>query len=148
MVSKNSHKDRSDCPIAFALDIVGDHWSLLVIRDLLFQGKHEYKELLEADEGISSNILSDRLKKLHSRGIIDAIPHPDSNKRKLYYLTASGKDLIDVMMALGRWTSTHMPDAVCFDPVVQAKLSEGAKDFKQNILSELATWEEQYLEPL
>jgi len=145
MVSKNSHKDRSECPIAFALDIVGDHWSLLVIRDLLFQGKHEYKELLESDEGISSNILSNRLKKLHDCGIIDAIPHPDSNKRKLYYLTVSGKDLIDVMMALGRWTNTHMLGAVCFDPVIQAKLNDGTKDFKQNILGELAMWEGKYL---
>ncbi|MDX1491563.1 MAG: helix-turn-helix domain-containing protein [Pseudohongiellaceae bacterium] len=145
MVSKNSHQERSQCPIAFALDIIGDHWSLLIIRDLLFQGKHEYKELLESDEGISSNILSDRLKKLQACQLLDVIPHPDSNKRKLYYLTSAGKDLIDVIIDLGRWTSAHLPQEVCVDPNIQRKLDLGRKDFRERMLNELADWEKQYL---
>ena len=73
MATKNEHANRSSCPVACALDVIGDHWSLLVVRDLLMMGKHEYKELLESAEGISSNILSDRLRKLQENGLVGVI---------------------------------------------------------------------------
>jgi DNA-binding HxlR family transcriptional regulator len=63
MVAKIEHKQRSGCPIACALDLIGDHWTLLVIRNLMFLGIHEYKDMLKTEEQISSSILTDRLKK-------------------------------------------------------------------------------------
>lgn len=65
------HAARSGCPIACTLDIVGDHWTLLIIRDLMFLGLHEYKDMLMKEEGISSNILTDRLKKLERKDLIE-----------------------------------------------------------------------------
>jgi len=64
MVAKTEHKSRSGCPIACSLDVLGDHWTLIIVRNLMFHGRHEYKDMLQAEEQISTSILSDRLKKL------------------------------------------------------------------------------------
>ncbi|MGB0993745.1 MAG: winged helix-turn-helix transcriptional regulator [Akkermansiaceae bacterium] len=103
MSSKKCHQTNSPCPLAGALDIVGDHWSLLVVRDIMFFEKREYKNMLSSWEGISTNILVDRLKSLTVNGVIDAIPHPESKRRKLYYLTNRGKQLIPAVCELTRW---------------------------------------------
>lgn len=91
MVKRNKHADLSQCPLACALDIIGDHWTLLIIRNLMLFGCHEYKDMLAMPEAISANILSNRLKKLAEAGIIADAPHPDSKRRKLYYLTGKEK---------------------------------------------------------
>jgi len=78
---------RSICPLANILDIIGDRWTLLVIRDLLFLEKHEFHEFLNAGEGISTNILAARLKRLMASDIAHMRPHPTNKRRKLYYLT-------------------------------------------------------------
>ena len=83
---------RSICPVANALDVLGDRWSLLVIRDL-FMNKHEYHEFMSGPEGIATNILADRLKRLSCQGVIDCLPHPGHKTKKIYYLTSKGKDL-------------------------------------------------------
>ena len=144
MATKNEHAIRSSCPMACALDIIGDHWSLLVVRDLLLMGKHEYKELLESDEGISSNILSDRLRKLQDSGLLDVIPHPESNKRKLYFLTTAGKDLIHVLLALARWSAVHRSDAIFVPEEMRARMAKGPDAFSKEVMRELAAWEKEY----
>ena len=145
MVQKTEHASRSTCPLACALDLIGDHWSLLVIRDLLFLGRHEYKDMLNAEEGISSNILSDRLQRLEKHGVIDSIPHPESGRRKLYYLLPKGKDLIDVLTHLARWSDKHL-DHLVHIPLEKRKLLVKHPDrLIQLTLQELEAWEKTFL---
>ncbi len=144
MVSKKEHAQRSKCPVACGLDIVGDHWTLIVVRDLLLLGRHEYREMLEGEEGISSNILSDRLDKLQTSGLVKSIPHPDSKKRKLYYLTPSGKDLIYVLLAIARWSGKHLGGQVVIPMDVQKAVSTNPQGFVEGVLEILQEWEAGY----
>ena len=144
MVSKNQHNQRSCCPIACGLDAVGDHWTMLIVRDMLIMNKHEYKEFMESDEGISSNILSDRLSKLQEHGLIDSIPHPENQRRKLYYLTASGKDLIYVLTAIAGWAYKHFGDSIEFAVPADPDDREFKANFIHQTLSSLAAWEQEY----
>src|SRR5438874_4586509 len=93
---------RSPCPVAFSLDIFGDRWTLLVIRDLFF-GRSRFKEFAASPEGIPTNILTDRLERLLARGIIEQIPAEDGTKRLAYRLTAKGKALGPVLKAMRNW---------------------------------------------
>lgn len=99
---------RSLCPIAGTLDLVGDKWSLLVIRDLL-HGKSTYGELLGSPEGIPTNILADRLKRLEEAGIIVSSVYQERPVRYAYGLSEKGKDLGNVLIALVSWGKTHIP---------------------------------------
>lgn len=100
-------KRRSDCPGACALDLVGDKWTLLVVRDLL-RGRHTFSELLAADEGIPTNILADRLKKMAAAGLVLAEPYQDKPRRWRYELTPKGRDLSYVLVAMARWGKKHV----------------------------------------
>ena len=83
----------SGCPIAFGLDMFGDRWSLLVIRDMLLKDKRTYGEFLDAGEGISTNTLADRLKCLEAMGVIERSPDPENWRKILYTLTEKARDL-------------------------------------------------------
>lgn len=138
------HSDFSGCPIACALDIIGDRWTLLIVRDLMFFKKHEYRDFLAADEKISTNILSDRLKSLQQSGMIDVIPHPDSGTRKLYFLTEKGKDLVHTLTHLVRWSATNLKEQVEI-PAERLKMLEQHPDHMIAVtLEELENWERQY----
>lgn len=89
------------------LEMVGDRWSLLIIRDLMFRGLRAYKEFLESDEGIATNILADRLKKLEGCGIISTERDPDDGRKLIYRLTRKGIDLAPVLVELIVWASRH-----------------------------------------
>jgi len=102
---------RSACAIANSLDIVGDKWSLLVVRDLLL-GKRTYGELASSPEGIPTNILADRLKRLEGAGIIVSTPYQQRPVRYAYTLTAKGSALGDVLLAFVRWGKQHIPGTV------------------------------------
>lgn len=102
---------RSPCAVASSLDIVGDKWSLLVVRDLL-HGKHTYKELADSPERIPTNILADRLKRLEEAGIVSSTPYQQRPVRYAYTLTRKGKDLGDVLLAFVRWGKRHIPGTV------------------------------------
>ena len=93
---------RSPCPVACLLDITGDRWSLLVVRDL-FLGRSRFKDFSASPEGIPTNILSERLERLLRHGVIEQIPVDDSAKRLAYRLTAKGKALGPVMKAMRDW---------------------------------------------
>jgi DNA-binding HxlR family transcriptional regulator len=99
---------RSLCPVASTLDIIGDKWTLLVVRDL-FAGKKTYKEFQESPEKIPTNILADRLKRLTEYEIIEKRPYQKHPIRYEYRLTAKGKDLGAVLMAMVHWGETHLP---------------------------------------
>jgi DNA-binding HxlR family transcriptional regulator len=98
---------RSSCPISISLELIGDPWSLLVVRDLMFKGRRRYKEFLEAEEGIASNVLADRLQRLESAGILRRAPDPDDGRRVVYSLTEKGIDLAPVLVEMVIWSARH-----------------------------------------
>ena len=93
---------RSPCPVACLLDIVGDRWTLLVIRDLML-GRSRFRDFTASPEGIPTNILSDRLERLQQHGIIAQIPAEDGTKRSAYTLTAKGRALRPILKAMRDW---------------------------------------------
>jgi DNA-binding HxlR family transcriptional regulator len=94
---------RSHCPISYSLDIFGDRWTLLVVRDLALQGKKHFRDFLDSDEGIASNILADRLRTLECFGIVTRQPDPEHASKVIYSLTEKGMDLIPALFELVRW---------------------------------------------
>jgi len=102
-------KRRSNCPINFALEIFGDKWSLLVIRDLMFKDKRYYGEFMQGEEGIATNILADRLEILEAAQIIRKSQDPENRTRVIYSLTERGIDLIPVMIELIAWSGKYDP---------------------------------------
>jgi DNA-binding HxlR family transcriptional regulator len=94
---------RSECPISYSLDIFGDRWTLLVVRDLALTGKKHFRDFLDSDEGIASNILADRLKTLECFGIVTRHPDPEHASKVIYSLTEKGMDLIPALFELVRW---------------------------------------------
>lgn len=98
---------RSACPISAALDLVGDKWTLLLVRDLLFYGPRTYSQLLHAEEKIASNILAARLKLLEEQGLIEKLPHPDSQVKANYQLTSRGRGLLPVVVELATWSAAQ-----------------------------------------
>ncbi len=135
---------RSPCVFSNVLDIVGDRWTLLVIRDLMFFGKHEYKEFLNSPESIATNILAARLQKLTLAGIIDEIPHPENRSRKLYYLTDRGKDLLPLLIEMAKWGEKHLPEVEIMRPLFEV-IRRDATAFQRKILKDLRGWEKTYL---
>jgi DNA-binding HxlR family transcriptional regulator len=99
---------RSACAVACTLDLVGDKWSLLVVRDLL-RGKLTYGELQNSFEGIPTNILADRLRKLEEAGLISKTAYQEHPVRYAYGLTEKGKSLGDVLLAIVRWGTKYIP---------------------------------------
>ena len=99
---------RSECSLASALDVLGDKWSLLIVRDLLNNGTRTYSEFRESDEHVSTNILADRLRLLTSIGIIERIDPRAVARNNAYRLTPSGAALQPVLEALGKWSQNHL----------------------------------------
>ncbi|HEX4075024.1 MAG TPA: helix-turn-helix domain-containing protein [Candidatus Acidoferrales bacterium] len=104
---KASSKPRSGCPVSVSLERFGDRWSLLIIRDLMVRGYRTFKEFGEAGEGIATNVLADRLRKLEQAGIITAEADETDGRRSNYRLTEKGIDLAPVMLELLVWASRH-----------------------------------------
>ena len=105
---------RSSCAVASTLDIIGDKWSLLVIRDL-FAGKSTYGEMLASGERVPTNILADRLKRLEEAGIVEKNAYQERPVRFAYTLTPKGRDMGDILIALVRWGRKHIPGTVALD---------------------------------
>jgi DNA-binding HxlR family transcriptional regulator len=101
-------KKRSDCPISSALDIVGDKWSLLIIRDIILSGKNTYNEFLKSEEKIATNILADRLLLLQRTGIITKEDHPTSKAKYFYRLTNQGIDFLPVLVEFILWSDKYL----------------------------------------
>jgi DNA-binding HxlR family transcriptional regulator len=99
---------RSPCPVANTLDVIGDKWSLLVIRDL-FSGKSTYKEFQESPEAIPTNILANRLTRLLEQGLAEKTPYQERPVRYAYTLTQKGRDLGPVLLAMVKWGEKYFP---------------------------------------
>ena len=108
---RRESKRRSDCPVACALDLVGDRWTLLIIRDLL-AGKSRFAEFLSSPEGIPSNILADRLKRLEAAAVVRRVPYSLHPPRDAYQLTEKGQDLGRAVDALAEWGLRQFPGTV------------------------------------
>ncbi len=100
---------RSGCPIATTLDLVGDRWSLVIIRDMLV-GKKRFGEFMTSPEGITTNILADRLKRMENSGLVARRPYQKRPPRHEYSLTPRGDALLPVLQAICRWANRQFPD--------------------------------------
>jgi DNA-binding HxlR family transcriptional regulator len=113
-IPKASDFARSNCAVASTLDIIGDKWSLLVIRDL-FDGKSTYGELGASAERIPTNILADRLRRLEDAGIIEKSAYQERPVRFAYALTPKGRDMGEILVAIVRWGSKHIAGTVALE---------------------------------
>jgi len=111
---------RSGCPINLMLEVFGDKWSLIIVRDIMFNGKRYFRELLNSEEKIASNILTDRLGMLEREGIISKVDDPTHKQKNIYTLTEKGIDLLPIMVEIGAWSIKHKP--------VDLKIHKHAKD--------------------
>jgi DNA-binding HxlR family transcriptional regulator len=111
----SSTQPRSYCPINLSLEIFGDTWTLLVLRDMMFGGKRHFRELLQSDEGISSNILADRLVRLVEHGLLTKADDPTHKQKAIYSLTEKSIALLPVIVQIGAWGSRWVPDAKKLD---------------------------------
>ncbi|MEM6985382.1 MAG: helix-turn-helix domain-containing protein [Pseudomonadota bacterium] len=100
---------RSTCPIASLLDTVGDKWSLLIVRDLVFFGEKSFSDLQNAAERMATNILASRLERLERVGLITKRADPEDKRKKRYGLTESGRDLLPTLLEMMVWSSKHDP---------------------------------------
>jgi DNA-binding HxlR family transcriptional regulator len=107
---------RSHCPIANILDLLGDKWTLLVVRDLLLFGKRRFGELAASPEGIPTNILTDRLRRLEECGVLVKVLYQPRPQRYEYHLTDKGRDLFPVIRAMIEWADRHIPGAAKAPP--------------------------------
>ena len=107
MTKKGSLKRRSECPLNASVEMLGDRWSLLIIRDMMLRGFKTYKQFLECYEGIATNILADRLRKLVAYGIISTEPDPADGRKRIYLLTSKGIDLAPVLTEMVLWAAAH-----------------------------------------
>lgn len=123
------------CPTSLALDLFGDRWTLLVIRDLMFLGKRRYGEFMASHEGISTNILADRLHKLQQQGLIEKFPDPDSARTAVYLLTESGLDLYPIMLEIMCWGIRSDSRARVTQEVEQA-INGGGAALRQALLEQ------------
>ena len=106
-MAKRKAGRRSGCPLNASVEILGDRWSLLIIRDMMLRGFRSFKEFLESDERIATNILTDRLRKLEAYGIISAARDPSDGRRLIYSLAAKGIDLAPVLTEMVLWAAAH-----------------------------------------
>ena len=117
-------KKRSECPISCSLDIFGDKWSLLIMRDLMFYNKSTYGDFLKSAEGIATNILASRLETLEENGIIEKLDHPDSKAKVLYRLTQKGIDLLPILVEIHLWAEKYF--------TIPAEIMEAIKEGKKD----------------
>jgi DNA-binding HxlR family transcriptional regulator len=117
---------KSHCPVNFTLEVIGDPWSLLILRDIVFFDKHTFKEFLESSERITTSVLTGRLSNLESQGILKKQPHPTDLRSSIYSLTEKGLGLVPMMLCMMEWGTTHDPDS----------MGHRRKDFVERIKAE------------
>ena len=106
-MKKSASTLRSHCPVNFALEAIGDRWTLLILRDIVFRGKRSYGEFLRSEEGFSTNILAARLEHLLAEGILEREGHGEDGRRAIYTLTDKGLDLIPLLFEMVLWSAKH-----------------------------------------
>jgi DNA-binding HxlR family transcriptional regulator len=125
MSRKRSLQRRSECPLNASVEMLGDRWSLLIIRDMMLRGFHTYKEFMACYEGIATNILADRLRHLAANGIIAAEPDPADGRKLIYSLTAKGIGLAPVLTEMVLWAAAH--EGTGNQPLIRQMQADKAK---------------------
>ena len=113
------NKKRSACPISCTLDILGDKWSLLIIRDMMFADKSTYGDFLKSAEGIATNILASRLQNLEENGLVNKLEHPESKAKVLYKLTPKAIDLLPMILEIHFWADKYLEVPVAIKSMIQ-----------------------------
>ena len=128
---------RSGCPINLAVEVFGDKWSLVILRDMMFGNRHHFRELMAGSlEGIASNILADRLRRLVAEGIISKVDDPSHKQKSIYSLTEMGIELLPLFAAIGAWGRKWLP--VSEELSIRAQLlDEGGPDLWAAFMEEL-----------
>ncbi len=130
---------RSGCPINLSLEVFGDRWSLIVLRDMMFGNRRHFRELLtQSEEGIASNILADRLKRLTDLGMLTRADDPSHKQKAIYSLTEKAIELVPVFAMLGAWGRRHMPASKELSIRAQL-LEEGGPRMWADFMEELRT---------
>lgn len=125
---------RSDCPINYVLELVGDKWSLLIIRDIIFENKASYSDFLASGEKIATNILASRLVRLEDEGFIQKLPNPANKARFTYALTPMAVDLVPMFIEMTLWSDKHSPMPI---PVERQEDLKKIKANKQAYIEEI-----------
>ena len=128
-----NQKRKSDCPINFALELFGDRWTLLIVRDMMFKGKHSYGEFLQAEEKIATNILADRLSLLEQSQIV--VKNSDQNHKQkiIYRLSQKGIDLLPVLVDMILWSAKYDKNSA-----VDVKFVKAVKKDREGLLKEIS----------
>ena len=137
------HDFRCDCPFTSALDILGDKWMLVIVKQMLIEGRETFKDFMESEEAIATNILSAKLKLLEEVGIILKAKRPDNKKANLYLLTDKGLALAPVLVELATWSDNHLRDA---HPTIQN--GPGMESLRRDKTAFARALEEAYREKL
>jgi DNA-binding HxlR family transcriptional regulator len=107
MKTTSNEDIRSHCAVNYGVEVFGDRWSLLIIRDIVFGGKKTYGEFLKSEEGIATNVLASRLAFLEEQGILSRAPSPDDRRKDFYTLTEKGLDLVPIVLNIVLWSAKH-----------------------------------------
>jgi DNA-binding HxlR family transcriptional regulator len=126
-------KKRSDCPVSCSLDIWGDKWSLLIVRDLMFAKKCTYGDFLKSAEGIATNILAARLQSLEENEILEKSEHPESKAKVLYKLTQRGIDLLPILVEIHLWAEKYFTIPVDIKAIIKEAKKDKAGFIKASI---------------
>lgn len=127
---------RSDCPISCSLDIFGDKWSLLIIRDMMFANKSTYGDFLNSAEGIATNILASRLQGLEENNIIEKLDHPESKAKVLYRLTPKGIDLLPIIVEIHIWAEKYFEIPADIKAMIK-EAKKGKEEFIKSMTRQL-----------
>ena len=127
---KPGAKRRSGCPLNASVEMLGDRWSLLIIRDMMLRGSKTYKEFLTGFEGIATNILANRLRRLESYGIIATRKDPNDGRKVIYLLTQKGIDLAPVMTEMVLWAAAHEETE---NPMLVAAMRKDKHSFNEEV---------------
>jgi DNA-binding HxlR family transcriptional regulator len=137
---KSSEK-RSDCPISSSLDIFGDRWSLLVVRDLMLYKTRTYGDFTKSTEKIATNILANRLQILEENGIIIKLPYPDNKVKGLYKLSPKGVELIPALIEIALWGGKYLSNSDEYSPFLK-EVKKNKTKFLKNIMDKLSADDE------
>jgi DNA-binding HxlR family transcriptional regulator len=133
---QKSQLRRSNCPISYALDLFGDKWTLLIIRDMLFKQKQRYGEFAESEEKIATNVLADRLSKLEAWGLVTKRIDPSNGRQFIYRLTAKALDLAPVLTEVILWSAKHDPNTAADRRFVR-RAKENREQLIRDVLSNI-----------
>lgn len=132
LCSMAKQKRKSDCPINFVLEVFGDKWTFLIVRDMMFKGKRHYSEFLQSEEKIATNILADRLSILEQAGVIVKSPDPEHGSKFIYKLSPKGIDLLPLLVEAIMWSAKYDKDTAA-----DVKFINRVKRDKDGLLKEI-----------